>query len=74
MIDLERIQEAQQITLGGGVDDLVDAWKRERILGAGLVEVGEVDTHALLPAFLRHNNGVFQPLGVPNFANGTRRL
>ena len=53
---------------------MIDAWKRERILGALFVKVGEVDAHPFLPAFLRHYDGVRQPLGIPNLANGTRCL
>ena len=53
------------VPLGGGVHDLVNAGKWERILQAGLVEVGEVETHALLPSFLGDDDGIRQPLWVP---------
>ena len=62
------------MALGGGVDDLIDARKGERILGASFVKVGEVDAHLFLPAFLWHHDGVPQPLRVPDLANDTCRL
>ena len=40
------VQEGQELTPGGRVDDLVDPREGERILGTGLVEAGVVDTHA----------------------------
>jgi len=45
-------------------NNLVNAREREGILRAGLVEVGEVDTHALLPSFLGDDDGIHQPLRV----------
>ena len=53
---------------------MIDAWKREWILGASFVKVGEVDAHPFLPAFLRYYERVHQPFRIPNLANGTRRL
>ena len=48
------VQEGQTLTFRNRVDNLIDAWKRERILGASFVKVGEVDAHPFLPAFLRY--------------------
>ena len=48
---------------------LRDARARERILRACFVEVGEVDTHALLPSLLWHNDRVGQPIRVSDLAN-----
>ena len=69
MVAGEGIQEAQQVALGSGVNDLVDVGERKGILRAGLVEVGEVDTHALLPSFLGDDDGVGQPLWVPQLSD-----
>ena len=41
---------------------------------AGLVEVGEVNAHAFLPAFLGHDDRVRQPLRVPHLADDTSFL
>ena len=35
-----------------------------RVLWASLVEVGEVNAHALLPSFLGDDDGIHQPLRV----------
>ena len=74
MVAEEGIQEAQQVSLSGGVDDLVEAREWEWILRVGLVEVGEVDTHAFLSPLLRHNHRVSQPIWVADLANDPRRL
>jgi hypothetical protein len=42
MIPREGIQEAKEVAAGGRVDDLINPWERVWILGAGLVEAGEV--------------------------------
>jgi hypothetical protein len=46
MIAGEGIQEAKEVTAGGGVDDLIYPWERIRILGIGLVETCEVHAEA----------------------------
>ena len=69
MIPREGIQDTQQVALGGGVDDLIDAGEQKRILRASFVEIGEVDTHTFLPPFLRHNDWVGQPIRVSYLAN-----
>jgi hypothetical protein len=46
MIAGESIQEAKEVTAGGGVDDLIYPWEQIRILGAGLVETCEVHAEA----------------------------
>ena len=69
VVAVKGIQEAQQVAFGGGVDNLVNAREREGILRAGHVEVGEVDTHALLPSFLGDDDGVRQPLWVSQLSD-----
>jgi hypothetical protein len=49
------------------IDDFVDPWQGEIILGAGLIETGEVDTHASLAAFLLHHDDVGKPCRVSNW-------
>jgi hypothetical protein len=51
MLAGEGIQEAKEVTVGGGVDDLIYPWERIRILGTGLVETCEV--HAEAPTTIR---------------------
>jgi hypothetical protein len=46
MIAGEGIQEAKEVTAGGGVDDLIYPRERIRILGTGLVETCEVHVEA----------------------------
>jgi hypothetical protein len=43
---------------------LVDPWHREILLGAGLVEAGEIDAHPPLAALLLHHDYVGQPRRV----------
>jgi hypothetical protein len=40
MVTQEGIQEAKEVTAGGGVDDLIYPWERVRILRAGFVDTG----------------------------------
>ena len=61
------IQEGQELTPGGRVDNLVDPRESERILGTGLVEAGVVDTHAPGLVLLRDEDWIGQPLGVKHF-------
>jgi hypothetical protein len=46
MIAGEGIQEAKEVTAGGGVNDLIYPWERIRILGTGLVETCEIHAEA----------------------------
>ena len=61
------VQEGQELTPGGRVDDLVDPREGERILGTGLVEAGVVDTHAPGLVLLQDEDWIGQPLGVKHF-------
>ena len=61
------VQEGQELTPGGRVDDLVDPREGERILGTGLIEAGVVDTHAPGLVLLQDEDWVGQPLGVKHF-------
>ena len=67
MIARVSIQEGQELTPGGGVDDLVDLREGERVFGAGLVEAGVVDTHAPGLVLLQDEDWIGQPLGVEHF-------
>ena len=74
VIAREGVQKTQQVAFGGGVNDLIDARKLEGFLRASLVEVGEIEAHALLPAFLGDNNRVCQPFWVSHLPNDTSLL
>ena len=57
------VQEGQELAPGGRVDDLVDPWEGERILGTGLIEAGVVDTHAPGLVLLQDEDWVGQHSG-----------
>lgn len=46
------VEEAQHLTVGGGVDHLVNAQEGKQILRACLVEVGVINTHPPFIALL----------------------
>ena len=53
-----------KVAADGGVHDVVDAGQRVRVLGACLVEVGEVDAEASFAVGLGHHDGVGDPVGM----------
>jgi hypothetical protein len=65
----ERVEEAQQVTACRGVQDLVDARQRKRILWAALVEICEVDARPHSPVRLWNYNGVRLPHGVHHLSD-----
>jgi hypothetical protein len=64
MIPIEGIQEAKKVAAGGGVDNLIIPWEREQILGASLVEAGEVHAKAPTAICFRHDHKIGYPGGV----------
>jgi hypothetical protein len=64
MIDGEGIQEAKEVTAGGGVDYLIYPWERIRILGTGLVETCEVHVEEPTAIRLWDNHRIGNPSGV----------
>ena len=64
-IPWERIQEAQQVTLSGGVDNLVDAREWERILGQALLRlVKSTHIHSFSPfSALRQGSPAIRGIG-----------
>jgi hypothetical protein len=58
------IYEGQQVTPGGGVYNLIYAWKWIGVFWTCLIEVGVVDAHPKLPVGLWDNDRIGQPLGV----------
>jgi hypothetical protein len=60
------VEEAQQGTSCGGVDDLVDARKREGVFRAVTVEIGVIDT---LAGFLGYKHRVGEPNWVFTFTD-----
>jgi hypothetical protein len=63
------IEEAQQGALSGGVNDLVDARKREGVFKVVMVEIGVVDTHSPFVGFLRYKHRIGEPNRVFTFAD-----
>jgi hypothetical protein len=57
----EAIKERHDFAPGCAINDLVNPRQREIILGAGLVEVGEVNAHPPLAALLLHHDYVGEP-------------
>jgi hypothetical protein len=56
VIAREAVKERHNFTSGHTIDDLVDPRQREIILGAGLVETGEINAHPpLATLFLNHD-------------------
>jgi hypothetical protein len=64
MIAGEGIQEAKEVTAGGGVDDLNYPWERIRILGTGFVETCKVHAEAPTTVSLWDNHQISNPGGV----------
>jgi hypothetical protein len=60
----EGIQEAKEVTTGGGVDDLMYPWEWIRILGTGLVETCKVHAEAPTAISLWDNHWIGNPGGV----------
>ena len=56
-------EEGEEVAAGRGVDHLVDSWQGERVIGAGLVEVGVIDTHSPFLVLLDHEDWIGQPFG-----------
>ena len=49
------VEEGEEIAAGCGIDHLVDSWQRERVLGAGLVEVSIIDAHSPFVLLFHHH-------------------
>ena len=61
------VHEAQELISGCGVDRLIDPGKREWVLWAGLVQVGEIDADSPLPVLLFDQDRVGQPFRVKRY-------
>jgi hypothetical protein len=64
MIAGEGIQEAKEVTAGGGVDNLIYPREWIRILGTGFVETCEIHTEAPTAIGLWDNHRIGNPGGV----------
>ena len=64
MVAREAVEKRHDFASGCTIDYLVDSWQGEIILGAGLVEAGEIDAHPPLAAFLLHHDYVGEPRRV----------
>ena len=67
MVTREGVQKTEELAAGSGVDDLVDPWEGIGVLGAGLVEAGEVDAEAASFGVFGDNHTVGEPSGVNHF-------
>ena len=52
MVSSVSVEETHTVVSGSGVNELVDLWKGETVLGTGYIEVSEVDTDPPLPRLL----------------------
>jgi hypothetical protein len=68
MVAGESIQEAKEVTAGGGVDDLIYPRERIRILRTGLVETCEAHAEAPTAIRLWDNHRIGNPGGVSYLA------
>ena len=66
------IEETHPVVPSCGIDHLVDFLEGKAVLGAGLVEVGEVYTNPPLPILLLDHYRVGQLLRVVDFPNRLR--
>jgi hypothetical protein len=64
MVAGEAIKERHDFAPGRTIDDFVDPRQREVVLGAGLVENGEVNAHPPFAAFLLHHHYIGEPCGI----------
>jgi hypothetical protein len=69
VVTRERVEEAQQVATCRGVHDLVDVWRWEWILRAGLVEIREIDAHLHSLIGLWYHHGVRLPRGVHHLSD-----
>jgi hypothetical protein len=63
----ETVEKGHDFATGCAIDYFVDPWQREIILGAGLIEDGEVDAHASFAAFLLYHDYVGEPRRVSDW-------
>ena len=67
MVTGEAIEEGHDFASCCAIDYFVNPWQGEIVLGAGLIETGEVDTHAPLAAFLLHHDHVDEPCRISDW-------
>jgi hypothetical protein len=68
------VEEAKQVAARRGVDDLINPWQPEGVLGAVLVEVGVVDALPLLvQVLLADEDGVGELLRMEDFSDEASR-
>jgi hypothetical protein len=68
------VEEAEQVAACRGVDDLINPWQPEEVLGAVLVEVDLVDAHPpIVRVLLADEDGVSEPLRMEDFSDEASR-
>jgi hypothetical protein len=60
----EAIKEGHDFVACCTVDNFVNSWQREIVLGAGLIEVCEVDAHTPFAALFLHHDHVGEPCWI----------
>ena len=64
IISWESVHEGEEPIGSNIIDQGINMWQWEIILGAGSVQIPIVDAHAYFPIFLRHENNVGGPIWV----------
>jgi hypothetical protein len=68
------VEEVEQVAARCGIDDLINPWQAEGVLGAVLVDVGVVDAHPpLVRVLFADEDGVGEPLRMENFTDEVGR-
>jgi hypothetical protein len=64
------IEESKKVATRCGVDELINPWQPEGVVGAMLVEVGVVDAHPpLVSVLLANEDEVGKPLRMEYFSD-----
>jgi hypothetical protein len=67
---LVAVEEAKQVATCCGIDDLINPWKPEGVLGVVLVEVGVVDADPpFVGVLLANEDGVGEPPKMEDFSD-----
>jgi hypothetical protein len=68
------VEEAEQVTTRRGIDDLINPWQLEGVIGAVFVEIRVVDAHPpLVRVLLADEDGVGKPLKMEDFSDEVDR-
>ena len=62
IITRESIHKGEEHVGSGIIDQCIDMWQWEIVLGAGPVQISIINTHVYFPVFLKHGNNVGDPI------------